>query len=71
MIPIDYKRTFTLTRPDANQLYVSASKATKVLKEWEIEATALARLSLAQQKRVVDLKKAVIDYEKDIKSFAK
>ena len=69
VIPIDQNRTFTLTSPDANKLYINSHKAIRVLEEWKVESTELSKLSLSQQKRILDLQKADIDYTKVIKTL--
>ena len=68
-IPIDKDRSFTLESPDATKLYINTTTAERVLKEWKQEALRLSADSLKMQKRVVDLKKSLIDYEKIIKSL--
>ena len=69
-IPINKDRSFTLESPDATKLYINTTRANRILKEWKEEALELSGDSLKMQKRVVDLKKSLIDYEKAIKSLS-
>ncbi|MCH2208594.1 MAG: hypothetical protein MK132_22370 [Lentisphaerales bacterium] len=67
VIPIDKDRTFTIESPDATSLYINSARAERVLREWTQEAQKLSHESLAIQKRIIELQKALIDYEKSIK----
>ena len=71
IVPIEKDRSFTIRSPKADQVYVNSVVASKVLKEWKANIAGLSAASLQNQKKVLALKKQLIDLEEDLKLFKK
>ncbi|MCM8532921.1 MAG: hypothetical protein NE330_17260 [Lentisphaeraceae bacterium] len=69
IIPIKKDVNLTLESPDASQLYINSNRANRILRTWAKEANDLSMQSLGFQKKVVDLKKSLIDYENHVKEL--
>ena len=69
VVPIDKTHTFTIRSPVADEVYVNTARASRVLKNWKAESTALSKASLENQKKVLELKKSLVDLDAAIKEL--
>ncbi|MCM8537980.1 MAG: hypothetical protein NE334_18705 [Lentisphaeraceae bacterium] len=70
VIPITKDFSLTLESPDADTLFINSNRANRILRIWAKEANDLSVQSLKYQRRVIDMKKSLIDYENSLKELA-